>query len=244
MHYRLLELSAAPLLMLQGRHVRRVTPVLPEAAGARVGLVGRGAPALRVLIAGDSSAAGVGVALMGDAMAGQFTAALARELPWAVDWQLIARTGLSAAELLPLLESHLAGTRQAFDVAVLVVGVNDVTRRRSPRAWRNDLEALSACLKRAAPDALICWSGLPPMHLFAALPKPLRAYLGERARVLDKVMAGWVKRDRLMRHLPIPALRGDGMMASDGFHPGPQGHRVWGELLAQTVADDLHLHRR
>jgi lysophospholipase L1-like esterase len=29
------------------------------------------------------------------------------------------------------------------------------------------------------------------------------------------------------------------MMAGDGFHPGPEGHRIWGELLAEAVADRL-----
>jgi lysophospholipase L1-like esterase len=29
------------------------------------------------------------------------------------------------------------------------------------------------------------------------------------------------------------------MMATDGFHPGPRGHRLWAELLAGALADDL-----
>lgn len=48
-----------PLLWLQARHVRRVTPHMPEPPGLRAGTAGRG-PLIRLLVAGDSGAAGVG----------------------------------------------------------------------------------------------------------------------------------------------------------------------------------------
>lgn len=266
MVYRLLEWFTAPVLLLQGRRVRRITPVLPQAQGVCSGLMSARpdgaltddarasqaiskatcqaistAPgtatrvALRVLIAGDSSAAGVGVADLADAMPGRFTRALAAHIGRAVQWRLCARTGLTAAGLHEHLDHDLAA-RPVFDVAVIVVGVNDVTARRSARHWLADLEALRARVRRDSPGCVLWWSGLPPMHLFPALPQPLRAYLGARARALDAQLARWVAADPTMHHLPIPALRGDGMMASDGFHPGPRGHTVWGELLARSVA--------
>ncbi|HLM69468.1 MAG TPA: hypothetical protein VK358_18145, partial [Longimicrobium sp.] len=46
----------APVLVLQGKRVRRTTPRLPEAAGPRTGAVaGRGAP-VRLLVLGESTA--------------------------------------------------------------------------------------------------------------------------------------------------------------------------------------------
>ena len=50
----------SPLLICQGMYVRRVTPKLPEADGPRSGEAGSGA-LLRLLVLGDSAAAGVGV---------------------------------------------------------------------------------------------------------------------------------------------------------------------------------------
>jgi len=50
----------SPLLVCQGIYVRRVTPKLPEADGPRSGEAGSGA-LLRLLVLGDSAAAGVGV---------------------------------------------------------------------------------------------------------------------------------------------------------------------------------------
>ena len=73
---------AAPLLLVQGKYVRRVTPKLPEAAGAREGErrlrdAGGGPASLRVLITGDSSAAGVGTQHQDEALPGQLADALA-----------------------------------------------------------------------------------------------------------------------------------------------------------------------
>jgi lysophospholipase L1-like esterase len=242
------EAACAPLLMLQGRRVRRVTPVLPEASGERVGLAGsagaadeaaeEGGDPLRLLIVGDSSAAGVGVERLSNAMAGVLPAALAARLARPVHWRLLAQTGLTAAGVLELVLRE-PRRPQGYDAAVVVVGVNDATARRSRARWLADLEALRVALRALAPRASLHWSGLPPMHRFPALPSPLRAYLGARAAQLDHELARWVARDRSMHHLPIPVLSGEGMMASDGFHPGPEGHRIWGELLAEAVADRL-----
>ncbi|MCC6374061.1 MAG: SGNH/GDSL hydrolase family protein, partial [Moraxellaceae bacterium] len=79
------KVALAPLLLTQGMYVRRVTPKLPEPQGARVGVTGTGKP-LRLLIVGDSAAAGVGAAHQNDALLGQLVAALATEFE--VSWCL------------------------------------------------------------------------------------------------------------------------------------------------------------
>ena len=69
-------LALSPLLLAQGVYVRRVTPRLPEAPGSRSGVAG-GGPSLKLLILGDSAAAGVGAASQDEALAGQLAVALA-----------------------------------------------------------------------------------------------------------------------------------------------------------------------
>ncbi len=64
-----LKLVLSPVLIAQAMGMRRRVPALPEATGPREGQLGSGAGALRVLIAGDSSAAGVGVATQDHAFA-------------------------------------------------------------------------------------------------------------------------------------------------------------------------------
>ena len=66
MKHKLAAIGLAPLLILQGLYVRRVTPKLPEPLGKRSGVHGTG-PRLRLLILGDSAAAGVGVSTQSQA---------------------------------------------------------------------------------------------------------------------------------------------------------------------------------
>ena len=108
-----LKLVLSPLLVAQAVHTRRRAPILPEATGARRGRVGgKGTPAapLRLLIVGDSSAAGVGVRTQQQALAGQLSRPLAQALGRTVRWQLVAKTGITTPEALGLLrEQHAAG---------------------------------------------------------------------------------------------------------------------------------------
>ena len=70
-------LLLSPLLLAQAVRVRKIALQLPEAAGPRTGITGSG-PALRVLIIGDSSAAGVGAPTQEVALAGRLANSLGK----------------------------------------------------------------------------------------------------------------------------------------------------------------------
>src|SRR5690349_6600852 len=93
--------ALSPLLLAQALYVRRITPRLPEPDGERSGADGAGA-LLRVLIAGDSAAAGVGVDAQASALSGCLVEELARD--HRVQWRLIARSGYTIAQLIEGLE--------------------------------------------------------------------------------------------------------------------------------------------
>lgn len=227
---------AAPLLLAQGIWVRRVTPKLPEAEGAREGVAGAAMPEsepLRLLIVGDSSAAGVGATRQEEALAGRLSAALAGIGHGAVRWRLVARTGVNARELRALIDE---ARPDAFDLALIVVGVNDVTGTRSTRAWLSDLDALAARLRRISPEGRLVASGLPPMHRFPALPQPLRAFLGARARAFDAALASWAVERASALHVPLPDMADPAFAATDGFHPGPGAYAIWARTLADAIA--------
>ena len=60
-----------PVLLYQGKQARRTTPRLPEAGGSPCGQYGEGTPARRVLVIGESTAAGVGVETHDQGLASQ-----------------------------------------------------------------------------------------------------------------------------------------------------------------------------
>jgi lysophospholipase L1-like esterase len=156
------------VLLAQGRHVRRTVRVLPEPEGRREGDAGSG-PLLRLLIAGDSAAAGVGAPTQGEALSGQLAVSLAPA--FRVQWKLLAFTGATTADLIDRLQQTPAAE---LDVVVTSLGVNDVTGRRSLDDWRRQQGQLVALLRDKFAARRILLSGLPPMHRFPALPQPLR----------------------------------------------------------------------
>src|SRR3712207_2884569 len=76
-----------PLLFVQGKGVRRRTPRLPDAAGPVEGTVPGAEPAVRLVVIGESTVAGIGAATHQTALTGCVAAALARRTGRAVRWR-------------------------------------------------------------------------------------------------------------------------------------------------------------
>lgn len=223
---RLTALLLAPVLLSQAKTVRRTLPRLPEADGARRGVAGCGAT-LRVLVTGDSAAAGVGATHQDEALAGQLVGCLSGDFQ--VHWQLLARSGRTTAQISAALSS---AALPECDVAVVSAGVNDVLGRCTPRAWLHALDDLVDVLRRHCGVRLIVFAPLPPMHQFPALPQPMRWFLGQRAKAFNRALEHFVKAHPECRVLVSPFDFVPEMMASDGFHPGPPAYALWAKTAA------------
>ncbi len=222
--------ALAPILLAQGRRVRRRMPMLPEPPGERAGSLGNG-PMLRVLILGDSAAAGVGVATQSEALAGQLAQRLAAQ--HSLNWRLLARTGFRADDGLRLLR---ATPDLHCDVALTSLGVNNATALTSPRRFGNTMQQVIGHLRDRCGARLVLLSGLPPMGRFPALPQPLRWRLACQARLLDDELRRLSRDNSDCQHLPFDPLADGSHMASDGFHPGKKAYRGWADAAASRIA--------
>jgi lysophospholipase L1-like esterase len=230
-----IKLALAPLLLAQGLATRRRAMRLPEAAGPRAGVVGAGAP-LTLLILGDSSAAGVGVPLQRDALAGQLGAALATRAQRRVQWTLLARSGMNSLQLLPFWRQH--GAPRA-DLAVVDSGVNDVVDRIAPARALAARIALAGALEVGAGTRHIAFAALPPMQAFTALPQPLRWVAGRDAAAHDRALADGLQGHPSCARVAVDLPLDPALLAEDGFHPGPEVYRLWGDALAAWLAGRL-----
>ena len=234
-----LKLALSPLLLAQGLWARRRTLRLPEAAGPREGRCGEG-DVLRLLVLGDSSAAGVGVAHQHDALAARLAEVLAQRSGRCVAWQLLARSGLSSAQAVGLLQQSPS---VVADVAVVVLGVNDVVEQVSVARAIAAREALANELLQRHRLRHVAFSAVPPMGDFPALPQPLRRVLGADAARHDQALRCWAEARGAERgdvsHLPLGLSLDPAHMAADGFHPGATGYRVCAEVLGGALAERL-----
>ncbi|MGW8461530.1 SGNH/GDSL hydrolase family protein [Pseudomonas sp. CLCA07] len=225
----LAKILLGPLLLMQGVYTRWVTPRLPEAEGERQGMIGSGV-ALRLLIVGDSAAAGVGVSTQDEALSGQLVSQLAND--YQVSWKLWARSGLDSQALLELLDGSAP---ESFDVALVSIGVNDVTSTLAADEWVARQDQLMDLLRSKYAVRQIVVSPLPPMHLFPALPQPLRWYLGRRASGFNTRLAELVARIDHCTLLTTRLAPVTGSMARDGFHPGPAIYSQWADDAAAVI---------
>ena len=221
-----------PLLLVQARAVRRNALILPEPPGARRGESGNGPP-LRLLIVGDSSAAGVGALSQGDALSGQMARALTPH--YRLSWRLEATTGATTGNTLARL-ARLAP--EAFDIAILALGVNDVTGLTSRRHWIARQQALHQLLQDRFGVRRIYACGLPPMGLFPLLPQPLRWILGCHAHRLDAALAAIAGPGAVTRHIPFEFPQQARFFAKDGYHPSPVAYTHWARTLAERITGD------
>lgn len=228
-------LAFYPVLYTQGPFIKLRTPSLPEPKGARTGVTGQG-PDLRLLILGDSSAAGVGVASQSQALAGRLAFALE---PYArLDWQLVARGGDTTPMALKRVKS--AQPRRA-DVAVVALGVNDIMRGTTRTRWIEQTEQLVNHLVGPMGTQHVYLSGLPAVSQFPRLPNPLRWTMGHQAERFDTGLRAFVASRDDVSLIPADMALNADVMAEDGFHPGPKVYATWADMVATQIRADRDL---
>ncbi|WP_433477053.1 SGNH/GDSL hydrolase family protein [Spirillospora sp. CA-142024] len=228
----------APVLVVQAWRTVRRTPRLDPAAGDEQGFVagadpGKG-PAFRIVVIGESTAVGVGARRHTEALPGFLAVALRERLRRGVAWSVSGENGATARRITTGLVPPANGS--APDLVVVTVGINDLIRRRSLHRWTTDVAELVGVLRERYAGAKVLVAGMPPVHLFPALPRPLRSVLGERARTMDRIMRETAAACGAV-HAPMDEAmaRDRGLFATDGFHPSPAGYRAWAEDLARVA---------
>jgi lysophospholipase L1-like esterase len=234
----LLTIVLGPVLLIQGWRTSRRVPLLPEPSGPRRGTSGEG-PLLRLLIVGDSAGAGVGAEHQDDALLGQLVQRLAHH--YRVEWRLEAETGATTASTIERLEAF-----EPFkaDVVLTSLGVNDVTHRVGKRTWRRQQREVRDLVRSRFGAAHLIVGGLPPVHLFPALPQPLRWYLGRRCTEFDRDLQRQLPSEHDADYVDARWSTDRSLMASDGFHPGPGVYAEWARRAATLIEQRREIGRR
>lgn len=224
-----IEILCSPLLIAQGIYTKHKTPRLNEAEGDRQGQAGQG-QRLSLLICGDSAAAGVGAEQQEQALTGQILSLL--QPHYQCHWCLEAKSGYTSAAFFQHLELLKP---QEFDIAVLSIGVNDVTKPISVTTWMQNIERIHRLLIEKFAVKYVIYTAVPAMHQFPALPFPLRYFLGKTAKQMNRQLQAQYANQKnstvLTMQLPIKKH----FMADDGFHPSPIGYTLWAEQVAKLI---------
>lgn len=188
---------------------------------------------LRFLVLGDSLAAGTGAATVQDTLGGRLTRSL-RAAGHDVVLQVVAVPGATSLDLAAQVR-RVAGP---VDVALLVIGANDLTRQVPPvraaaalgSAVRDLRGAGASVLVVPTPDlSSVAW--VPPAFraLVAGFCDQLRSRQTAAAEQAGALVAP-VAPDLSRRFAADPAL-----FSADRFHPSSAGYGVVAEALAPAL---------
>ena len=219
----------APVLVVQGRRLRRDTPRLPDAAQPWHG-THPGPDPLRLLVLGDSTAAGVGASTQREGLPGNLARELATRSGRGVEWRAVGRNGATSRDLVTdYLDDATTGP---VDIAFLSIGANDALGLRPRGAFRRDIQTVLARLRQVSPLVLV--SSLPAFSRFELLPNPLRWNLYLHSMSLEDAARGVVAGLDGVHMSPPPPPYTEGFFARDLFHPSESGYRDW----ARFAVDD------
>ncbi len=233
--------AQGPVLLTQGRRLRKSTPRLPDAPLPWHGAVdgggsegeGGASRRLNLLVIGDSTAAGVGVDHADLGLGGRLAEALAARTGREVHWRAAGRNGATANDLVRLyLTPALAGPT---DLVFLTVGANDALALRSARAFRRDIRHIVERTFAAHPEAALLMSSLPAFFRFQLLPDPLRRSLYRHSQSLEATARTLVDAHPRAHMSPPPPPYTEGFFASDDFHPSAIGYKDWADFAVEDA---------
>ncbi|GAB6984519.1 SGNH/GDSL hydrolase family protein [Nocardioides pyridinolyticus] len=190
-----------------------------------------------LLLVGDSIAAGLGAERPRDTLGGQLARRLARATHRSVRLRSVAVVGAETSHL----PGQLARLPPGYvpDVAVVVVGGNDITHRVRVADSRRDLGEVVRRLRGLGAEVVV--GTCPDLGALQPLPQPLRS-LGSRAsrqlaaaqREVTTEHGGYVV--ALAQVVgPFFITQPDEMFALDRFHPSGAGYRRTAKAMLPSV---------
>ena len=225
----ILQILLFPILHYQGNKVKKNAKILPEAVGKRSGKIGNG-KAISVLILGDSSACGVGVKSIKDSLSGHLLMFLKHEFN--CQWKILAKSGIKTVELTDQVRKI---SHEKFDFAILAVGVNDITARKSAHIWYKDIFELIKILRHDLEVSEIICCGIPPVRKISIFPFPLKQLLSFKAYIFDLCFKKICKRLKGAHFVPHNFPVNKDTMAEDNLHPGKLYYKNWGKKLSEVL---------
>ncbi len=198
---------------------------------------GEGEP-LRLVVLGDSTAAGIGVDDVSDA----YPSLIARRLADATGSPVeLTAFGLAGARVEDVAEEQApAAARIEPDVVFVGIGANDVTHLTSLGDVRDRMERALRTLQETGATVVV--AGPPDMRV-PVWHQPLRQLSYLRGRQVEDAIGD------VATELGVPVVElaeetgpffeadPDAHFSGDGFHPGPLGYRRWADAIFPVLLE-------
>jgi lysophospholipase L1-like esterase len=230
------------LLATEAKLARRTIGVPNEQAPRAGGSYGRGRRGdkpIHLSVLGDSAAAGLGCERAEQTPGALFAGGIARDLRTRVDLEVVAVSGARSADL----EVQVArALRRPVDLAVIIIGANDVTHRVPSAAAARDLARAVTTLRAAGAEVVV--GTCPDLGTVKPVLQPLRTVAARwsrrlaAAQTVATVDAGGIAvslGDLLVQQFSEQPH----LWSADRFHPSAEGYRRIVDALLPSALESL-----
>ena len=197
---------------------------------------GRPGPAVRVSLLGDSSAAGYGVERVEDTPGAQLASGLAARADRRVHLRSFAVVGAESRDLAAQVDAALP---TETDLAVVLIGVNDITHQVRPAT---SIRGLSEAVRRLRDEgAEVIVGTCPDLGTVRPIPPPLKqvARVWSRRLAAAQTIAVVEQGGRTVSLGDILGPEFDAAPAlffgPDRFHPSADGYRALADVLLPSA---------
>ncbi len=217
-----------PFLIYQAYCVRKKWPT-PKAYSEFIQL-GNGSQ--RLLILGESTAAGVGASSEETTLAGNIYRLFGEN----TTVTKLGKKGIRAGQVLPFFSEKLKAEKAQTDGIFLFLGANDCFQLTNPSDYNLYLLNIIRTLESDYNPDWIYLADIPPVHLFPAFPALLQSYLKTQREFLREEMKQIAKGnpkivfDELILNL-LPDF-----FCEDFVHPSDIGYRAIAEFAYEGLS--------
>jgi lysophospholipase L1-like esterase len=242
----LLGIPLLPIIIIQGKILKRKIPVLPEADKNRTGFIGSG-DTFNLVTIGESTIAGVGVDDHKEGITGNIAKVLQEFTGKKINWDVLANSGYSAEsvnkKLMPLLPS------KPIDLIVIGLGANDAFELRSPLQWKKGITDIIVSIRNKNINCPIVIAAMPPLRYCPAFSILFKCIFGGLVLLYSKTMKSICRSHHQVYFINQeinyknwspridPGLTMNDLFC-DGVHPSRLSYELWGREIGEYVIEN------
>ena len=165
-----------------------------------------------------------------DALSGRLLNLIKDE--YSCDWSIQAKSKITTGDLIKIIQNE-ADTK--VDVAVICIGMNDITAGKHAESWILELSELRSLLTEKFAAKKMIFSGIPPVRHLKQIPQPLHYVLSLKASVFENALQEFCVSHPNCHYVDIDLPVNEQTMAKDGFHPNKVFYSTWAGRIRALI---------